>query len=151
MTSISRLRSSRVKCSLKTFRTRGSAVQDAYDGTGALLDLPDPPTAIFCFNDRMALAVHEAARDRGLHVPHDLSVAGFDNDPFVTAFFPSLTTAVLPHEAMARWAVEQIFEMRHSTDAQPPAHQRLKCQLVRRKSIAKPRSGARLQKLSLDA
>lgn len=116
----------------------GSAVQDAYDSTGALLDLPDPPTAIFCFNDRMALAVHEAARDRGLHVPHDLSVAGFDNDPFVTAFFPSLTTAVLPHEAMARWAVEQIFEMRHSNAALPPEQHRLKCQLVRRKSIAKP-------------
>lgn len=121
--------------------SHGSAVQDAYDGTGALLDLPDPPTAIFCFNDRMALAVHEAASDRGLHEPQDLSVAGFDNDPFVTAFFPSLTTAVLPHEAMARWAVEQIFEMRHAALTPRPEQHRLKCQLVRRKSIAKPHNG----------
>lgn len=128
---------------------RGSAVQDAYDGTGALLDLPDPPTAIFCFNDRMALAVHEAARDRGLHVPHDLSVAGFDNDPFVTAFLPSLTTAVLPHEAMARWAVERIFNMRHQPRISLPEQHRLKCQLVRRKSIAKPRGLRRSH--SLDA
>ncbi len=131
--------------------TRGSAVQDAYDGTGSLLDLPDPPTAIFCFNDRMALAVHEAARDRGLHVPQDLSVAGFDNDPFVTAFFPSLTTAVLPHEAMARWAVEKIFEMRHATAYLKPEQHRLKCQLVRRKSIAKPQTGtARMPRQRLE-
>jgi LacI family transcriptional regulator len=120
--------------------TLGSAVEDAYDCTGALLDLPDPPTAIFCFNDRMALAVHEAARDRGLHVPHDLSIAGFDNDPFVTAFLPSLTTAVLPHEAMARWAVERIFDMRHGRLGSPPEQHRLKCQLMRRKSLAKPRT-----------
>lgn len=121
----------------------GSAVSAAYDGTGALLDLPDPPTAVFCFNDRMALAVHEAARDRGLHVPHDLSVAGFDNDPLVTAFMPNLTTAVLPHEAMARWAVKHIFDMRHGKSPGPPAQHRLDCQLVRRKSIARPHRLAR--------
>jgi LacI family transcriptional regulator len=117
----------------------GSAVHAAYDGTGALLDLPNPPTAIFCFNDRMALAVHEAARDRGLHVPQDLSVAGFDNDPFVTAFLPNLTTAVLPHEAMARWAVKHIFDVRHGKRAEAGMQHKLECQLVRRKSIAKPR------------
>ena len=117
----------------------GSTVQDAYDGTGALLDLPDTPTAIFCFNDRMALAVHEAARDRGLHIPHDLSVAGFDNDPAVTAFMPTLTTAVLPHEAMGRWAVERIFDIRRGNRVSAPARFQLECQLVRRKSIAKPR------------
>lgn len=117
----------------------GSAVNTAYDTTGALLDLPDPPTAIFCFNDRMALAVHEAARDRGLHVPHDLSIAGFDNDPFVTAFLP-LTTAVLPHEAMARWAVKHIFDVRHGKRLDPAVQHRLECQVVRRKSIARPRA-----------
>jgi LacI family transcriptional regulator len=122
--------------------TQGSALQDAYDETGALLDLADPPTAFFCFNDRMAVAVHEAARDRGLQVPNDLSIAGFDNDPFVTAFLPSLTTAVLPHEAMARWAVRQIFDMRHGRLSHTPAQHRFDCQLVRRKSIAKPRTAA---------
>ena len=121
----------------------GSTVSAAYNGTGALLDLQDSPTAIFCFNDRMALAVNEAARDRGLHVPHDLSIAGFDNDPFVTAFLPSLTTAVLPHEAMARWAVQHIFDVRHAHQTEPPQQQRLQCQLVRRKSIVRPRMRAR--------
>lgn len=121
----------------------GSTVSAAYDATGALLDLQAPPTAIFCFNDRMALAVNEAARDRGLQIPHDLSVAGFDNDPFVTAFLPNLTTAVLPHEAMARWAVQHIFDIRHADRPQAPQQQRLECQLVRRKSIARPRNRVR--------
>jgi len=115
----------------------GSAISAAYDSTGALLDLPDPPTAIFCFNDRMALAAYEAARDRGLSVPRDLSIAGFDNDQLVTAFFPSLTTATLPHEAMARWAVKRIFDLRRG---KAPRDKRavLNCQVVRRRSIAQP-------------
>ena len=117
----------------------GSAISAAYDGTCALLDGPLPPTAIFCFNDRMALAALEAARDRGLHVPEDLSIAGFDNDPLVTAFFPNLTTAVLPHEAMAGWAVKHIFDMRHGRRSGHVVQHKLECQLVRRKSIARPR------------
>jgi LacI family transcriptional regulator len=128
--------------------THGSAVHDAYDRTGALLDLPNPPTAIFCFNDRMALAVHEAARDRGMHVPHDLSVAGFDNDPFVAAFLPNLTTAVLPHEAMARWAVKHIFDIRHGKRQHATIQHRFECQLVRRKSISRPHSSVARAKSS---
>jgi LacI family transcriptional regulator len=123
----------------------GSAIGTAYNSTGALLDLPNPPTAMFCFNDRMALAVHEAARDRGMHVPHDLSVAGFDNDPFVTAFLPQLTTAVLPHESMARWAVKHIFDVRHGKRHDAANQHRLECQVVRRKSIARPRTLATAQ------
>jgi LacI family transcriptional regulator len=119
--------------------TLGSAIEAAYDGTGALLDLPEPPTAIFCFNDRMALAAYQAAHDRGLSVPRDLSIAGFDNDPLVTAFFPNLTTAVLPHETMARWAVRQIFEARTGRRGPRPPRQTMACQLVRRRSIARPR------------
>jgi len=115
----------------------GSDISAAYDSTGALLDLPDPPTAIFCFNDRMALAVYEAARDRGLSIPRDLSIAGFDNDPLVTAFFPSLTTAILPHEAMARWAVKRIFDMRHGRTSKEN-RVTLDCQIVRRRSVVQP-------------
>ena len=118
----------------------GSAIFSAYDGACELLDLEHAPTAIFCFNDRMALAVYEAARDRGLHVPHDIAIAGFDNDPLVIALMPSLATAVLPHEAMGRWAVQQIFHLRHAKKAVLPSQERLECQLVGRKSISRPRT-----------
>jgi len=118
---------------------QGSAISDAYASTCALLDSADPPTAIFCFNDRMALAAYEAARDRDVSVPRDLSIAGFDNDPLVTAFFPNLMTAVLPHEAMARQAVRRILERRRGKPA-APRREVLDCQILRRRSVARPKA-----------
>ena len=69
-----------------------------HDGANVLLGLPNPSTAVFCYNDRMAPAAIDAVRERGLPVPEDLSIVGFDNDPFVLQLFPGLTTAILPHE-----------------------------------------------------
>lgn len=109
-----------------------------YEGAALLLDSPAPPTAITCYTDRMALGAMEAARERGLVVPRDLSIVGFDNDPFVVSLFPDLTTAVLPHEQMARWAVEQLFATR-SGAASDPAPRRFACEIVQRGSVAPPR------------
>jgi LacI family transcriptional regulator len=121
----------------------GSAVSAGHDGMHALLDLADPPTAVFCFNDRMAVGAFEAARERGLRVPDDLSIVGFDNDPFAASLVPGgLTTAVLPHEEMARWAVGHIFDMRHHRKAGHVVQLKLDCPLVRRKSVARPRTMA---------
>jgi LacI family transcriptional regulator len=118
----------------------GSAAAAGYEGAHALLDLADPPTALFCFNDRMAVGAFEAARDRGLRMPEDLSIVGFDNDPFATTLFPGgLTTAVLPHEEMARWAVQHIFDMRHQKRTGEVVQRRVACPLVRGKSVARPR------------
>jgi LacI family transcriptional regulator len=118
----------------------GSAASAGHDGAHDLLDLPNPPTAIFCFNDRMAIGALEAARSRGLHVPDDLSVVGFDNDPFATPLFPGgLTTATLPHEKMARWAIDHLIDMRHHRRAAEDKHWLVPCPIVRRKSIARPR------------
>ncbi len=116
----------------------GSTVSAGNDGTHTLLDLPDPPTAIFCFNDRMAIGALEAARSRGLRVPEDLSIVGFDNDPFAAPLFPGgLTTAVLPHEEMARWAIDHIIDVRHHRRAAEITQRRVACPVVRRKSIAR--------------
>lgn len=121
----------------------GSGVSAAQEGTHNLLDLPDPPTAIFCFNDRMALGALDAARSRGLRVPEDISIAGFDNDPFAAALFPGgLTTAVLPHEDMARWAVDHLIDIRHHRPAGTLTRRRASCSLVRRKSIARKAAAA---------
>jgi LacI family transcriptional regulator len=124
----------------------GSSVSAGYDGTQNLLDLSDPPTAIFCFNDRMALGALEAARSRGLRTPEDLSIAGFDNDPFAEALFPGgLTTAVLPHEAMARWAVDHLIDIRHQRRAAKVQRHIAGCPIVRRRSIARPTQRPSLQ------
>ena len=57
-----------------------------------LLDLPNPPTAIFAANDQSAFGVMEAAREKGLHIPDDLSIVGFDNIPESRFGDPPLTT-----------------------------------------------------------
>lgn len=60
--------------------------------THEMLDLPNPPTAIVYGNDLMALAGLSAAKDRGLRVPRDLSIVGFDDIPFAPYASPPLTT-----------------------------------------------------------
>ena len=103
----------------------------------ALLDLPEPPTAIFCFNDRVALGCYEAAAERGLTLPADLSVVGFDNDDIAATLQPPLTTMILPHEDMARWAVADLLA--RSGGPFVPHQVKIDCELVPRASVAKPR------------
>src|SRR5437764_1395835 len=65
-------------------------------GAAKLLDLPEPPTAIFAFNDNMAVAVLREARKRGLRVPEDVSVVGFDDSEPAKIVSPALTTVRQP-------------------------------------------------------
>lgn len=74
-----------------------------------LLSVPDKPTAIFASNDEMAAGVLAVARDRGLAIPQDLSIAGFDDDAIATIVSPALTTVRQPVEAMAEAAFQMIM------------------------------------------
>ena len=76
----------------------------------ALLDLPEPPTAIFAANDDMAAAVYRVAGQRGLRIPRDLSVCGFDDTPIAGHIFPALTTVRQPTSSMGTIATEQLIE-----------------------------------------
>ena len=76
----------------------------------ALLALPRPPTAIFAASDVVALGVLKAAASRGVRVPDQLSVAGFDDIPVAAYAIPSLTTARQPIEEMARLAVARVLD-----------------------------------------
>lgn len=106
-----------------------------------LLSLPEPPTAIFCFNDRMAIGAYEAARGAGFRIPEDLSVVGFDNENLVAYLEPGLTTMVLPHSEMARWAVGHLLDSYGSADAADRVQKvKIECELVPRASIAPPRA-----------
>ncbi|TXL73700.1 substrate-binding domain-containing protein [Vineibacter terrae] len=80
-------------------------------GCRALLDLPMPPTAIFCANDEMAFgAIHEL-RQRGHDVPGDVSVVGFDDIYLSEAFYPPLTTVSQPRAEIGRMAMTQLLAM----------------------------------------
>lgn len=82
-----------------------------------LLDLADPPTAIFAANDDMAAAVYRVAGGRGLQVPRDLSVCGFDDTPIASHIFPALTTVRQPTAEMGRLATLQLLDRIRSPGA----------------------------------
>jgi LacI family transcriptional regulator len=76
---------------------------------GELLDLRPRPSAVVCFNDNVAVGVMEAAAARGLRVPDDLSVAGFDDIDVSRATTPRLTTVRQPLQEMGRTAVTMLM------------------------------------------
>ena len=82
---------------------------DGYAGASVFLDLAAPPTAIFASNDVMAMGVMDAVRHRGLRVPDDISVVGFDNVPQSAVVFPPLTTVQQPLEQMGRVAAQMLL------------------------------------------
>jgi LacI family transcriptional regulator len=84
---------------------------DGFKGACALLDLPTPPTAIFASNDVMAMGVIDAVRNRGLRVPEDVSVIGFDDIPQSSMIHPALTTINQPLEKMGRVATQMLLEL----------------------------------------
>jgi LacI family transcriptional regulator len=105
-----------------------------YRGTLELLQLPEPPTAIFCFKDSMALGAYDALRTRGLSIPSDVAVMGFDNQELIAAqLFPPLSTIQLPHYHMGKWAVEFLLE--HAGEALPPVQHTLDCPYIERESV----------------
>ena len=109
------------------------------DQTHRLLDLPDPPTAVFCYCDRMAVGAYEAVRERGLRVPDDLSIVGFDDEAVAADLSPPLTTVDLPTEAMGRWAVTRLLDLVHDTASDTRRRKvKMECRLISRASIAPP-------------
>ena len=74
-----------------------------------LLDLSPRPTAIFASNDEMAAGVVHAARQRGIDVPTELSVVGFDDTPIAAHIWPPLTTVRWPIVSMARSAALKLL------------------------------------------
>jgi len=79
-------------------------------GGDRLLDLEDPPTAIFAANDDTAAGVIRAASKRGLVVPDDLSVCGFDDTPISRQIYPQITTVRQPTREMGRVATLELLK-----------------------------------------
>lgn len=81
-----------------------------FAATNRLLDLPDPPTAIFAANDDMAAGAIGAICERGLSVPGDVSVCGFDDTPIARHIYPALTTVRQPTREMGRLAGVELLK-----------------------------------------
>jgi DNA-binding LacI/PurR family transcriptional regulator len=104
-----------------------------------LLDLPEPPTAVFVCSDRMALGVYEALAERGVRVPDDISVVGFDDLPESRWAVPALTTVRQPLAEMAATALRLLVRMMDG-DRPEGTRTELSTRLVQRASTAAPRA-----------
>jgi LacI family transcriptional regulator len=102
-----------------------------------LLDLSPRPTAIFASNDEMATGIVFAARQRGISVPEDLSVIGFDDTPFAAHMWPPLTTVRWPIVSMARSAALKLVA-NASVEDSPDEPSMFLSTLVRRSSVGPP-------------
>ncbi len=106
---------------------------------GQLLDLPEPPTAIFAFNDNIAIGAIQEAKARGLDLPHDLSIVGFDDVEHATIITPTLTTIRQPLAEMGRMAVSMLLRLL-ARQRFETLHVELGTRLVVRDSTAPPRT-----------
>jgi LacI family transcriptional regulator len=104
---------------------------------GHLLSVADRPSAIFASNDDMAAATVAVAHRRGLDVPRDLTVSGFDDTTLATAIWPELTTIRQPIAEMARAALELLVTAIRRQRPDDP-HRLLDFELIRRQSDASP-------------
>lgn len=114
-----------------------SQYQDGIVEGGILLDLAQPPTAVFAATDETAAGVIEAARLRKLRVPEDVSVVGFDDTPIARLLSPPLTTVRQPLREMGRVAL--LTALRVAAGEDPASyHVELATELVVRGSTAPP-------------
>lgn len=113
--------------------------QSGHEAARALCDLPEPPTAIFSANDTMALGAMCALRERGLRVPDDISILGFDDIPAAAGNRPALTTVRQPTTEMVERAFDLLLRARKGEDV-PAENHVLPTELIIRRSCAPPRA-----------
>jgi DNA-binding LacI/PurR family transcriptional regulator len=111
---------------------RPEAAVTAMDG---LLKLPEPPTAVCCYNDMTAMGAMKAIRSRGLRVPEDVSVTGFDDLFFAEYLEPPLTTVRQPMRRMGQMAMENLLKLMSGEDS--VAQVKVEAELIVRGSTAK--------------
>jgi LacI family transcriptional regulator len=103
-----------------------------------LLDGDAPPTAVFAGSDFIAIGVMQSVRGRGLSVPRDISLVGFDDMPFADVLAPGLTTIRQPTAELGRAGFRALLALMRKQE--PVALTRLPVTLVRRDSVAPPPS-----------
>lgn len=115
------------------------AYQNTYEDTGyicglELLNLKDPPTAIFCTTDAMALGVYKVCYQMRLKIPDDISIMGFDNLSFTEYLIPALTTVNQEKEKMGEEAARLLMS-RIKGDTGPKQEITLNFEIIERESV----------------
>jgi LacI family transcriptional regulator len=112
-------------------------VGGGFDAAERLLELPDRPTAIYAFNDPLAIGAMEAARSRGLRIPEEVSIVGFDDTTEAQFVTPGLTTVRQPLAEMGRMAVSLLVRLLENQTVETMQLE-LPTRLVVRSSTARP-------------
>ena len=112
--------------------------EGGYSAAKAMMQQENPPTALFCFNDRMAMGAYDALRKLELMIPDDVAVLGFDNQQLIAAeLYPGLTTMGLPHYEMGQWALQYLLDLIEHPEkrkAEAPVQHMIECPLIVRDS-----------------
>lgn len=111
----------------------GPTIEDSYNATRQLLDLPSRPTALLAINDFLAIGALRAIKDFNLDVPHDISLVGYDNVPFAKYLVPRLSTASKDGEKIGREAVRLLLARLQDPD-RPRQKIRIPAHLILRES-----------------
>ena len=111
-----------------------------YQATGRIMQMEARPTAIFAANDAMAIGVLCGLKERGIRVPEDISLAGFDDIPMVRYLSPPLSSIRTPIPKLGSGAAERLLAMIEAGGAIRPRQQTLEVLLVARASTGPPPS-----------
>lgn len=114
---------------------------DGYRQTCTMLDLPEPPTAIFAGNDAQAAGVYRALYERNIKIPTQVSVMGFDDVSYASQMSPPLTTIRQPLVEIGRMATNMLLRLIEG-EALEAMHVELSTSLVVRESCASPAPSA---------
>jgi len=111
-------------------------IDSGYASTLSLMEKKDPPTALFCANDNMAIGALQALRELRLHVPEDVSVVGFDDSEISRVIQPSLTTIRQPLEELGSLAAAEVLTQMANDERQhiiiePKLIERSSCCLIK--------------------
>jgi LacI family transcriptional regulator len=122
----------------KDIRILNFSEEEGRDAMNMLLDLPEPPTAVFvAAGDVAALGVMRALRDRSVDCPERMSLVGFDNLDFSGHVYPRLTTVNQPLESMAEWAATRLLRAVEEGESKS-AGEIFEPELIVRDSVAAP-------------
>lgn len=92
------------------YTDRSNDIRDLWQALEQVLNQPNPPTALCCGNDEMAMRVYGMLRTRGVRIPEAISVAGYDNHTQIAeTLYPTLTTAELPYVEMGKLAINMLL------------------------------------------
>jgi DNA-binding LacI/PurR family transcriptional regulator len=119
-------------------------MENGYKALDLLMDRPNPPTAVFCFDDAAAAGIIARAQGRGIKIPEDLSVIGCSDDALSALLHPALSTVHLPAEDIAITAVAETDRRVREQDAFPGEAKKvlLPVKFVERASSGPPKADA---------